>query len=121
MFNIEGPLVTAGLVAVIGAIVQVYSLLQDRRKTRNADARDAAREPLTRQGLELGVINQATVIQQRMIDSQGEQIQQLTLKVATLTAENALLRNQMMDMYIQMRAMEVRTGPINHIPPPPAD
>ena len=122
MFDVQGPLVTAGLVAVIGALVQVYSLLNDRRKDRAKQARDDARDPLERRKLELGNLDQATVIQQRMIDAQGEEIQKLTLKVASLTAENKLLRDQMMDMFLQIRDMERRygisgTAPYNPVPP----
>lgn len=110
MFDVQGPLITAGLVAIIGALVQLYSLVQDRKRTRAKDSREDAKEPLIHRAMELGVLDQATVIQQRMIDSQGEEIQKLTLKVATLTAENKTLRDQMMDMFLQIRDMERRTG-----------
>jgi hypothetical protein len=110
MIDVQGPLLTAGLVAVIGALVQLYSIINDRRRTKSKDARADAKEPLVQRHMELTNLDQATVIQQRMIDAQGEEIQKLTLKVATLTAENKVLREQMMDMFLQVREMERRYG-----------
>lgn len=122
MLDLQTPLLTGLVVAVVGALVQVYSIVQDRKHTRHKDQQEDAKEPLVKRSMELGMLDQATIIQQRMIDAQGEEIEKLTLKVATLTRENKMLRDQMMDMFLQIREMERRSGISGTAPyttPPP--
>lgn len=122
MIDLQTPLITGLVVALVGALTQIYSIRVDRIHMKHRDEQEDARDPLERRKLELGNLDQATVIQQRMIDAQGEEIQKLTLKVASLTAENKLLRDQMMDMFLQIRDMERRygvsgTAPYHPVPP----
>lgn len=117
MIDVQGPLITAGLVAIIGAMVQIYNIVQDRKRAQSKDAREAAKEPLVTRAMDLDNLDQYTMIQQRMIDGQGEEIKKLTLRVATLTAENKTLREQIVDIFIEMRKMERRQSLYEPFPP----
>jgi hypothetical protein len=117
MLDVQATVITAGVVSVVAAVVQVVSMLQDRKHIRFKDSQSESREPLEHRSAELGLVEQATVIQQRMIDSQAAEVRDLASKNATLISENALLRSQMMDMYLQMREMEKRAGQPPSAPP----
>lgn len=111
MIDVQGPLITGGLVAVIGALVQIYSIIQDRRKAKSKDARAEAKEPSVKRAMDLNDLDKYTVIQQRLMDSQSEDNKNLRAENARLTAENKTLRDQMMDMFLQIRGMERHTPP----------
>jgi len=93
------------------AVVQqaIKYALEERRKTAE-EKRAEAREPIVERQSILGIADQATVIQQRTIAALQERLDQVTLEVSTLRAENTELRAQMKDKTAQIKDLYETIG-----------
>lgn len=85
-------LMTTGSVAFMLTIVKAArdesEHWAERRRKRKAERREDEQEPLKAEQLHLGIVDQATVIQQRMIETLEHQVEELKLRYELLKTES---------------------------------
>jgi hypothetical protein len=79
---------SAGLLGLAKYIQDERTHRAERRRLRRAEEREDGEEPLKVEELHLGLVSQATAIQQRMIDTQKQQIQDLDLRYELLKTDS---------------------------------
>ena len=110
MFDVSTVVGAMGGVGLLTFGQQTIKYIRDERRKRIENARTDAQAPMVGQSMMLGIVDQATVIQQRTITALKDQLDQLELEVSTLRAENTQLRAQMADKTKQIRELYATIG-----------
>lgn len=94
MFDLSSVLSAMGGLGLLTFGQQTIKYVRDERRKKIENDREDAEAPLTAGSKWLGIVDQATVIQQRTITAMQERMDQLMLEVSTLRSENTALREQ---------------------------
>jgi TolA-binding protein len=110
VFDVSTVLSAMGGVGLLTFGQQTVKYVRDERRKRIENAREDAQAPLVAGSKWLGMVDQATMIQQRTITALKEQLDQLELEVGTLRSENTQLREQDKIKTAQIRDLYATIG-----------
>lgn len=110
MFDVSSVLSAMGGLGLLTFGQQTVKYVRDERRKKVENDREDAQAPLAAGSRWLGMVDQATVIQQRTITAMQERVDQLTLEVGTLRSENTQLREQDKIKTAQIRDLYATIG-----------
>lgn len=110
MVDVSSVLSAMGGVGLLTFGQQTYKYVRDERRKKIENAQADAQAPLVAGSKWLGMVDQATMIQQRTITALQEQQDQMQLELSTLRAENTQLREQDKIKTAQIRELYATIG-----------
>lgn len=110
MFDVSSVLSAMGGLGLLTFGQQTIKYVRDERRKKVENEREDAQAPLVAGSRWLGMVDQATVIQQRTITALQEQLAQVQLELSTLRSENNQLREQDKIKTAQIRDLYATIG-----------
>lgn len=110
MFDLSTVLSAVGGVGMLKFAQEAVKYVRDERRKKIENAQADAQAPLVAGSKWLGMVDQATMIQQRTITTLQEQQDQMQLELSTLRAENTQLREQDKIKTAQIRELYATIG-----------
>lgn len=110
MFDVSSMLSAMGGVGLLTFGRETVKYVRDERRKKIENAQADAQAPLVAGSKWLGMVDQATMIQQRTITALQEQQDQMQLELSTLRAENTQLREQDKIKTAQIRELYATIG-----------